>query len=303
MTSEHASVFEEAATYQGLRPGMKLLRQEGIPFTLYDSGGNTMSIYVRYTPDFRGPALMIDRNEAADYDSPDGWDVLLDPGDVNREREDVATGLTGAQLVALIRERIPAVLLERVWEARRRQEEARMSALVSQGLEPMRARLEQEDSDREARGEEIPWGIGDNDPHMIILWIHLAHDALLGITRTEIAEVDNSSPDGWWVCHYRNHDAYMLGEATNLDYNASGDRVVALIDAHLYPERIRAQITVPERGNTTQAGGISEWQDSALYGLITTRDVPPWFRSIDLSQYSSDQVNDLILLACTYPWA
>jgi hypothetical protein len=171
-------------------------------------------------------------------------------------------------------------------------------------LEPMRARLEHEDS---IRAEEIPWYVDNKDSNIYVLWIVLGNDALLGITPG-----DGERPDGtetWLVNWYRDEDEYRSEddrELLSFGADLSADRVVAIIDAHLYPEQTRERITsVSEatlnQGHAKHTSFATDDQIAAWHGLQDTRDLPSWMRQVQTFRYLSEEVDDLILLACTYP--
>lgn len=101
------------------------------------------------------------------------------------------------------------------------------------GLRPMVDRLDHED---EIRDEDIPWSVQNKDSNIYVLWIHLPDDALIGITPGG----DSGDSERWLVNFYPNEDAYLSetsGDPLSFGDDLATDHVIAIIDAHLYPEK------------------------------------------------------------------
>lgn len=174
-------------------------------------------------------------------------------------------------------------------------EDACKAATTQQGLDPMTRHL------REAG---IPAVVEQTGGFCMVLTVYLneGHTEWIGITREEFCEGDEQEPGEHAVMFYSAHTEY---EGIPLDWCAAPDRVVSLIRAHTNPVETRNSVLsrLPERLNS----GPVQTDDSHRHvlgqvwdELFTVYDPAGWLRDVNLWRCTHEQIDDLILLVCTY---
>jgi hypothetical protein len=177
-------------------------------------------------------------------------------------------------------------------------EEVCKSAATDQGLDPITAHL---------RKLGIPVVVEQTGGFCMVATVYLndGHTEYIGITPGEYNDEKKYRPGTWLVCFYPDREDI---DPPVLDWHADSDRVVALIRAHTNSTEVRLTTVTRVSEETLNPGRLridrKGWfhEKAQIFGsLRDSRAVPEWLTRVSLYQYTPEQIDDLILLACTYP--